>query len=90
MSEKLTHVYLSGRLAIFIVEYREAVERNVAAPFLCQARQHANQFEADGFMAFGARWKSLSGNQRYLMGQAMLRVNDAIDPAVRDGVRAFV
>jgi hypothetical protein len=41
-------------------------------------------------MALRARRKSLSGDQRYLMRQSVLRVNHAVNSAYRNRVRAFV
>jgi hypothetical protein len=55
-----------------------------------QLRQFTQQFKPDVFMALGARRKSLSANQSDLMGQAVLRVDYAVDPALGDRVRALI
>jgi hypothetical protein len=76
----------SGWLSLFVIDYRQAVERNVAAPFARQPRQFSDEFKPDLFMAPGTRRKNLSPEQRYFVGQAMLRMNHPVDSAFRDGV----
>jgi hypothetical protein len=61
----------------------------MATPFALQLRQFTDEFKPDLFMALAARRKGLSADQRYLMGQAMLRVNHAINSAFRDDGWAF-
>jgi hypothetical protein len=77
-------------LFAFIVEHRQAVKRDMAAPFALQIRQFTYKFKPHLFMALTARRESLSPDQRYLMGQAMLRVSHAINSAFGNDGRAFV
>ena len=76
-------------LSVLVVESGQAVERNVPSPFALQFGQFAHQFEPDLFMALGARRKNLSPNERYFVRQPMLRVNDPVNSAFGDDVRAL-
>jgi hypothetical protein len=62
----------------FVIEHRQAVEGNVAAPLAFQIGQLTDEFKTDLFMALAARREGLPPYQRYLVGQAMLRVNHTI------------
>jgi hypothetical protein len=79
-----------GWLSFFVIEHRQAVERDAATSIARQFRQFTDQFKPDFFMAAGTRRKNLSPQQRYFVGQTMLRVNHTVYSAFRDGVRALV
>jgi hypothetical protein len=76
-------------LSFFVIKRRQAIKRNMTTPFALQLRQFTDKFEPDLFMALAARREGLSPDQRYLMGQAMLRMNHAINSAFRDDGGAF-
>ena len=66
---------------LFVVEHRQAIERNMAAPLALQIGQITDELKPDFFMTLAARREGLSPDQRDLVGQAMLRVNHTINSA---------
>jgi hypothetical protein len=61
----------------------------MAAPLAFQIGQIAHEFKTDLLMALAARREDLSPDERYLVGQAMLRVNYTIYSAFGNDGRAF-
>lgn len=74
---------------VFVIEHRQAIERNVTAPLAFQIGQIADELKPDLFMALAARREGLSPDQSYLVWQAMLRVNHTIYSAFGNDGRAF-
>jgi hypothetical protein len=75
---------------LVVIERGQTVKRDIASPFTRQVRQFADQLKPHFFMALAARRKDLAGNQSDFMGQPVLGVNDAVDPADRNSLRALV
>jgi hypothetical protein len=81
---------ISAWPSVFVIQNRQAVKRNIAAPFALQLRQFTDEFKPDFLMALSTGREYLSSKQRYFVRQTMLRMSHSVDSAFRDGFRALV